>query len=324
MPQPTLSDVHVNRPLTNISVAFMQSEPDFVAMKVFPKVPVQKESDRIIVYPKGQWFRNQAKKRAPGAESAGSGFDIENTLSYNTERFSIHQDVPNRVRDNSDAPIALERDASRFTMSQIMLAQEIDWTNQFFTTSIWTGSTTGGDITPGNLWDTATGDPIVDIRNQIRSVKSKTGYRPNKIVFSRDAWDAVIDNPNVLSRVNGGSTNNTPAIVTRNLMAQLLELKEVLISDAVVNSATEGATDSIDFVAGKDVLLAYSADSPSILAPTAGYSFVHTGRAATIGGVMTKRFPIVKEDAVRVESEMDWDFKVIASELGVFFNNVVS
>lgn len=319
MPQPTLGQVHANRPLTNISVAFLQDAKDFISMKLFPKVPVQKESDTIIVYPKGAWFRNQAKKRAPSAESAGTGFDIENTLNYKTDRFAIHMDVPDRIRDNADSPIALERDASRFTMSQIMLAQEVDWTTEFFSTSIWSA-----DVTPGNLWDTPTGDPIVDIRDQIRSVKSKTGFRPNKIAFGREAWDAVIDNPNVLSRINGGATSGIPAIVTKNLIAQLLEIDEILISDAVVNTAAEGATDTIDFVAGKNALLVYSAPQPSILAPSAGYSFVNVARPGAIEGVTTKRHVLPLKESVRVESQMDWDFKVIANELGVFFEAVVS
>ncbi len=46
---PTQTDVHVNQPLTNISVAFMQSDAGFVARKVFPVVPVAKQSDRYYV-----------------------------------------------------------------------------------------------------------------------------------------------------------------------------------------------------------------------------------------------------------------------------------
>src|ERR1017187_6613169 len=47
MPQPTLQDVHVNRPLTNISVAYLQEAAgvEFVADKAFPAVPVENKSD---------------------------------------------------------------------------------------------------------------------------------------------------------------------------------------------------------------------------------------------------------------------------------------
>ena len=44
MPNPTASDVHVNRPLTNISIAYTQDASTFVADKVFPNIPVAKQS----------------------------------------------------------------------------------------------------------------------------------------------------------------------------------------------------------------------------------------------------------------------------------------
>ena len=74
MPQPTLSDVHVNALLTNMSVAFFQDDASFVATRVFPIIPVQKASDRYIVYTRGDFNRNQMAKRGAGAESAGSGY----------------------------------------------------------------------------------------------------------------------------------------------------------------------------------------------------------------------------------------------------------
>ena len=45
MPQPTQTDVHVDAILTNISVAYMQSQSAYVANTIFPTVPVSKQSD---------------------------------------------------------------------------------------------------------------------------------------------------------------------------------------------------------------------------------------------------------------------------------------
>jgi hypothetical protein len=75
MPQPTASDAHVNMPLTATSVAWMQDQREFVNDRVFPVVPVQKQSDRYYVYDRDNWFRAQAEKRALSSESAGSGFN---------------------------------------------------------------------------------------------------------------------------------------------------------------------------------------------------------------------------------------------------------
>ena len=74
MSQPTSNDIHVNRPLTNISTAFIQSQSDFIADKVFPVIPVEKKSDLYYTYDKGNWFRDDAKERGPCSESAGGGY----------------------------------------------------------------------------------------------------------------------------------------------------------------------------------------------------------------------------------------------------------
>jgi hypothetical protein len=72
MPQPTLQDVHVNRPLTNISVAYLQEAAgvEFVADKAFPAVPVENKSDLYYTYARADFNRDEMQKRALSAESA--------------------------------------------------------------------------------------------------------------------------------------------------------------------------------------------------------------------------------------------------------------
>ena len=55
MPQPTQNQVHVDAILTNISVAYMQKQENFIANKVFPIVPVDKQSDKYFSYTKNDW-----------------------------------------------------------------------------------------------------------------------------------------------------------------------------------------------------------------------------------------------------------------------------
>ena len=49
MAQPTPSDVHIDRPLTNISIAFLQAQDRFIGTRVFPVVPVEKQGTRTVV-----------------------------------------------------------------------------------------------------------------------------------------------------------------------------------------------------------------------------------------------------------------------------------
>jgi hypothetical protein len=124
MPQPTQGDVHVNRPLSNISIAYLNMQ-DFIAHKVFPNVPVNKQSDAYFVYPKDQWFRTDAKPRGVSQESAGSGYELD-TDTYYAKPQALHKDVDDQIRANADAPINLDAEATEFVTRQLALRREKD------------------------------------------------------------------------------------------------------------------------------------------------------------------------------------------------------
>jgi hypothetical protein len=289
---------------------------DFIADKVFPNVPVSKQSDQYFVYPKDQWFRTDAQVRGVSQESAGSGYGLT-TATYYSKVQALHKDVDDQIRANADAPINLDAEATEFVTRQLALRREKDWASRYFTTSIWTGSSTGGDITPSTKWDASGSTPITDIRTQIGAQKSKTGFRPNKLVLAEDVWIALQDNADFLNRIS----ISRDKIVTKDLLASVLEIDEVLIAGAIENSANEGATASMDWVMKDDALLVYAPPRPSLMHPSAGYTFSWTGYlGATQQGTRIKRFRMEPIASDRVEGEMAYDLKQVAADLGVFFN----
>src|SRR3954469_3722543 len=102
MPNPTQSDLHVNAPLTNVSVAYVQSADSYIADKIFPKVPVNKQSDLYHKYSKSDWRRTRVKKRAPGTESPGVGWTTD-TDTYFADVYAVHKDIDDQTRANADA-----------------------------------------------------------------------------------------------------------------------------------------------------------------------------------------------------------------------------
>src|SRR5574343_1017852 len=100
---PTVADSHVNTALTAISVAYVQDQTRFVADRVFPIVHVPKQSDRYFIYDRGDFNRDEMELRAPGTESAGAGYRLDNTPTYYCNKYSLHRDVPDDLIANSDA-----------------------------------------------------------------------------------------------------------------------------------------------------------------------------------------------------------------------------
>lgn len=323
MPSPTRGDVHVNRPLSNISVAYAQRATDFIATSVFPIVPVNNRSDQYFIYSKASWLRSEAKKRAPGTESAGSGYDVE-TATYTADVFAVHKDVDDQIRSNADAPLDMDRDATEWVTHQMLLKRELEFVDSFFATSTWTGSTTGSDLTGGSSftqWSDAASTPIDDITAQAIAIKEKTGFKPNVLVFGPEVWNKLRQHPDILDRIKYSQRG----VVTNDLLAALFDVERVVVPMATRNTAVEGATASMDFVFGKSALLVYSAPSPSLMTPSGGYTFSWNGYlGASREGMRIKRFRMEQNSADRIEGEIAFDMKVVASDVGVFFTSAVA
>lgn len=332
MATPLPGDVHVNRPLTNILVGYMQNAAGFVADRVFPTVPVLKQSDRYFVYNRGDFYRDTMAKRAPGTESAGDGFKVDNTPSYFCDKWALHKDIDDDLRANADDPLNLDRDTTLFLAQKAMLNREASFVTNYFSTGVWTGATsdiTGVSASPDThqaiQWsDQTNSTPIEDVTTWATTVQGNTGYRPNKMVLGRQVWDKLKNHPDIVARIQYSSSNTNPAIVTKQAVAALFELDEILVMEAVKNTAAENATDSVSFVAGKNALLVYAAPSPSIMQPSAGYTFSWTGLlgAGAMGG-RTKTIRMDWLNSDRVEVEQAYAQKVVAADLGVFFSNIV-
>ena len=123
MPQPTLSSVHIDAPLTMLSTAYIQSAAAFIAPRVFPVVPVEKKSDKYYTYNKDDWFRDEAKPRGVSQESAGSGYGIGND-NYSCTTYAFHKDIDDQIRANTDNPMQPDADATRFVAQRMLLRQE--------------------------------------------------------------------------------------------------------------------------------------------------------------------------------------------------------
>lgn len=322
MPQPTISDVHVDQVLTNVSVGFMQSAEGFVADQVFPVVPVQKQSDKYWVYDRSFWYRSEMQKRAPGTESAGGGWELT-TASYSADVWAIHKDLDNQTGANAD--MDLDVDATNWLSQQALIRKDKSWVASYFTTSIWTGDQTGVAAAPAAnqflQFDQSSSTPFKTIRGQKIAIKRRTGYAPNTLVMGAEVWSILADHADLTERIK----YTERAIVDTELVAAALGLDRVLVADGVENTAIEGATASYAFIAGKAMLLVYAAPRASLMEPSGGYTFSWTGlEGAGAFGNNISRFPMPQIKSERIELEIAYDQKLVAADMGTFFASTVA
>lgn len=318
---PNSSAVHVSQPLTNFSQKYLQSADQFVAMRAMPNLPVAKEFDKYYKFDRGDFYRDEAQVRADGSKSQGGAFNLS-TDTYGCEVYSWHKLVTDRQRANSDPAVDLDRAAAEYTALKMLIKRERVFQDSFFKLGVWNTDVVG--TTDYVKWSAATSTPIQNIRDGKQKVHLDTGYRPNKMVIGRQAWDTLVDNADILDRITGGATPNAPAQVMKTQVAQLFELDEILVMDAVYNTAQKGAAESNAFIGGDDALLYYAPESVGLETPSAGTQFswnLYSG-GATNSGVVTKRFRLDENEADKIEGSMAFDMKVTGAELGYFFSAI--
>lgn len=323
---PTKSQAHIDRALTNMSVAYMQDENSFIANKVFPRIPVKKQSDVYFIYNKGDFFRDEARVRGGASESVGGEYGIEAADPYYAKVYSFHKDVTEQERANSDEPLMCDQDATDFVTQKMLIKREVNWASKFFVTGVWGTEIEGVDATPADSeaikFDDDSSDPIKTVTDQIVTMASQTGFRPNTLVLSPHVFYALKNHADILDRIK----YTQKGIVTADLLATLFEVERVFVPWGVVNSAKQGGTDDIDFIMGKHALLCYVNPRPALKKPSAGYTFTWTGfNGSGEFGNRVVRLPmdVLGLGTERIEGEIAFDHKVIASDCGVFFKDIV-
>jgi len=200
-----------------------------------------------------------------------------------------------------------------FLAQQALIARESTWATNFFKTSVW-----GTDATASPKWDAASSHPVVDVRLGKRTILSKTGKMPNVLVLTRDTFDVLCDHVDVVGRFDRGQTTGV-ATANEATIAALMGVEDVLVMDAIQNTAAQGATESTNFLATKGALLLYRENNPGIMKPSAGYTFSVTSQnGAGPSGQRIFKFRMDEFKSDRIEVEMFYDQKLVAAELGYF------
>jgi hypothetical protein len=124
-------------------------------------------------------------------------------------------------------------------------------------------------------------------------------------------------------------------VVTKDLVASFFDIPAGKLKVAYATQAsgpqindarTQDAAATYDFIVNPTgMLLGFAPSAPSVLTPSAGYTFTWKGYlAGNSEGIRTKQFRMEHLGSDRIESEMTYDHKIVSTDCGVYVNNVVS
>jgi len=174
-------DLHIDVPLTNISIAY--DPPALIAPLIYPIIPVEKETNVYYVWNKAEAMRVHNAVRARATEANRINFDVSSD-GYVIKNYALAIDIPYEDLENADASLSIRESAARRVINGLNLAWEDREAVTLTTTTNMTSSTA---LT--NAWsDPDAGTPVEDIWN---GVNSKAARR-----IPRELW------PNVRRRLD--------------------------------------------------------------------------------------------------------------------------
>ncbi len=312
--QPGTGDVHIDKLLTNMSVAY--TNDDYIADKIFPTVMVDKQSDLIATYDKGDWLRDVMQPYIPGTKGARSGWKVS-TDNYFCNSWKLGKEIPFDVIANQDKPFDMFNDATMWLRQQAQLRWELEFATGFFDAGNgWQDQVAGTDFI---AWDNiASSNPITDLRLLGDLVRQSTGRKTNTWVYSKKVWDVLVDHPLIVDRLKHTSKES----LTPEMLARLVGYDTTLIGDAIFASSAEGDTDVVAEIWGNHALGLHVPKKASLLAPAAGYTFIW--KPITKTPFFIRRLKIDETEVHVVEIKSNFDMKQIDGDAGVLLEDVIS
>jgi hypothetical protein len=328
MPLLTPSAVHVDQPLTNLTLAYAQSQENFIADKVFPTVGVSKQSDKYYIYDRANMNRTgDVEKLAPRTEVNRIGMTLS-TSSYFADVYGLGMDFDEQTLANEDAALDIRSAGAETLAMRLMIHREEQFASNFFVAGQWG---TDNTLTGNDQWsDYTNSDPIDAVTLARRTVQlSSGGFKPNTMVVGKEVRDKLINHPDVLARLNGGATVTNTALVTDAKLAEIFEVENFYVMEAVKNSSVEGVAESNAFIGGKNALLCYTPSNAGLMSPAAGLTFAWNNLEGVNNlGITVESF---SDDALKrqqiaemIQVKMSYDMKVVGDDLGYLFINAVA
>lgn len=312
--QPQMGRVHTATALTNVAISWRNDE--YVATQTVPEVSVKFESDVYNKWNKADIFRDSAAIVGVSGEAPRGGFDLDAAETYTIKVYKFAWELPDRVVENMDSVVRAGVRASEQCMDKILLAQERVAAALKSDSSTWS-TVTAYDCT-GAEWDSAGGgDPVKAFRTMRGRVRLSIGREINQVEMSWEVVEALLENQQIIDRINGGATVGNPAVADLNTLARVLRVPKIIVYRALYNSAGKGKTAVIAPIMGKTVWMGWVAPGASIFDPSAVYCFVKNR------GVRVRVWREDSKEQDVVEAQKGFDMKATSTDAGGLITNCI-
>jgi len=318
---PSVQRVHLDKPLTNISIGY-QNEA-YIADKIFKPIDVNKQSDRYYVYGMER-FRTHDDLRAPGTEANEIQWNLSND-TYFSEGHALRHAIADEEIQNADDEFDLESEGVELVTEGILLNKEVDAANKVLDPNNYHTDLKLTLGTSGTYkWsDYTNSNPIIDIQKAKERIHTKSGVRANTLIISEQVLNVLKLHPKIIDVVKYVERG----IVTEDLLASVFGVDQLLVGSALHSTVTNpgqalpGQVENLSYIWGNSAVLAYIAPRPGKKIVSLGYSFMWNKDGE--GAVQVRKWYEVGRRATIVEAERWYSQKIISNVVGFLFADAV-
>ena len=322
---PTNGNTHIDALINNLMTARLNKPEDAIAMEVFPKVVVNRPSDKFSILNTG-FLRKDDDRLGPKGRANSVDWDFSTPASYNIGDFGFDTPIEGRTLRDADPIIKrmYRRIAAQVVTDKLILERELRAADTLFNTSTFSGRTSA--LSGSDQLDDPASDIFDIIGEGIENVRTGCGKRANTMVMGGAVWSAIQRHPDLRE---SRALDKMKSLMDLDEVAQIfsnkrMKMSKILVGDQQYNAADEGQTSSWSDIWGKFLFIGYvDYNAQTILEQSCTKSFVEKGRE----GVTVKFYKESENEDANSENcraDVSYDLQVIDATCGYLYSTAVS
>jgi len=230
------------------AIAVMYKNRAMIADKVAPRVPVAKQEFKYIKHDMAEGFT--VPDTRVGRKSAPNNMEFTAVeLTDSTQDYGLQDAIPQADMDNAPPNYNPLNVATQQLTNLIELDREVRTAGLVFNPASYATANKQTLATTAQFSDYANSDPLGVIMAALDSMV----MRANRMVIGRAAFTKLAMHPKIVKASFGNAGDS--GIATREFIARLFELDEVIVGESFINTSKKGQTPTLARAWGKHIAL---------------------------------------------------------------------
>lgn len=306
----------VNPTLTAIAIGYKNRDVDLIADRVLPRVGKTGKKFTYTKYSAADAFTVPPTRVGRKSEPTVVDFGGTSTPAE-CEDFGLDDIIPNdeieafeaMPKPASGGPVSPQAKSTSLVTGLIQLDREVRVAGTVFSAATYPAGYKATLAGTSQWSDFANSNPVSVIMTALDIPLN----RPNKLVLGQAVWTLLRQHPKIIQAIFGAA--NTSGMATRQQVADLLEVQEILVGAGWVNTARKGQPAAFQRVWGKHAAALFvSPDQADADQPTFGFTAEFGNRIA--GEIAEPKMGLRGSVRVRVGESVK---EVIADNASAYF-----